>query len=346
MGLHMKCVRVHEHGGVDKLIYEDVPVPRIKPDEVLVNVKATSVNHIDLWVRQGLPGVRFQLPMILGVDAAGVVVEKGEVVKHVNTGDRVAVAQGISCGHCTYCLNGSDNLCKDYVLIGEHRDGAYAEYIAVPAKNILPLSEKISYEEYAATGLVFLTAWQMVVDKAMVKPGDDVLVIGASSGVGSAALQIAKLRGARVIATTSTDEKATKARDLGADEVINYKRQDVVEEVRRLTGKRGVDVVIDHVGKSVWDQCIKSLTKGGKLVNCGATSGYEALTDLRYVFYKQLQILGSTMGRKGDLITILKFIEQGKLKPVIDRVMPLQEVREAHRIVEAGQHFGKIVLKP
>ncbi|MEK6572199.1 MAG: zinc-binding dehydrogenase [Bacteroidota bacterium] len=342
----MKCVRVYEHGGIDKLIYEDIPVPKFRPDEVLINVKATSVNHIDLWVRQGLPGVRFRLPMIPGVDAAGIVAEKGEAVSHVKVGDRVVVAQGISCGHCTHCLNGNDNLCKDYLLIGEHRDGADAEYLAVPGRNVLPLSEKISFEEAAAAALVFLTAWQMLVDKAKVKPGEDVLVNGASSGVGSAAIQIAKLFGARVIATTSTDEKAAKAKELGADEVINYKRQNVLEEVRRLTGKRGVDIVIDHVGKSMWEQSIKSLTKGGRLVTCGATSGYDAVTDLRYVYYKQIQILGSTMGRKGDLITIFKFIEQGKLKPVIDRVLPLREVREAHRLIEEGKHFGKIVMTP
>ena len=339
----MKCVRIHEHGGPEKLIYEDVAVPKIRADEVLVNVKATSVNHIDLWVRQGLPGVKFHLPMIPGVDAAGIVAEKGDAVSHVNVGDRVVVAQGISCGHCKHCLNGNDNLCKDYILIGEHRDGADAEYLAVPGRNALPLSDRVPFEEAAAAALVFLTAWQMLVDKAQVKPGEDVLVNGVSSGVGSAALQIAKLFGARVIATTSTDEKASKARELGADHVINYNRQNVLDEVRRLTSKKGVDVVIDHVGKSVWEQSIKSLAKGGRLVTCGATSGYEAVTDIRYVFYKQLQILGSTMGRKGDLITILDFIEQGRLKPVIDRVMPLQE---AHRIIEEGKHFGKIVLVP
>ncbi len=342
----MKCVRVHEHGGVDKLLYEDVPTPSIRADEVLVNVKATSINHIDLWVRKGLPAVKYRLPMILGVDAAGVAAEVGEGVDHIKVGERVVVAQGISCGHCTHCLNGNDNLCKDYILIGEHRDGADAEYLAVPGRNVLPLSDKLPFEHAAAAALVFLTAWQMLVEKAGVKPSDDILVHSASSGVGSAAIQIAKLFGARVIATTSTEEKAAKAKELGADEVINYNKENVLHEVRRLTGKKGVEVIIDHVGKSVWEQSIKSLTKGGKLVTCGVTSGYEAVTDLRYIFYKQLQIIGSTMGRKGDLITIFKFIEQGRLKPVIDRVMPLSEVREAHRVVEEGRHFGKIVLVP
>ncbi len=340
----MKCIRIHEHGGYDKLIFEEIDVPKFGADEVLVNVKATSINHMDIWIRQGLPGVKVPLPMIPGVDAAGIVADKGASVKHVSVGDRVVVAQGISCGHCKFCLNGDDNLCKDYVLIGEHRDGADADYIVVPGRNIIRLSEKISFETAAASALVFLTAWQMIVDKANAKPGDDVLVVGASSGVGSAAVQIAKLYGARVIATTSSDEKAAKIQQLGADEVINYKKQKVSEEVKKLTGKKGVEVIIDHVGKAVWEESIKCLTKGGKLVTCGATSGFDAVTDLRYIFYKQLQIIGSTMGRKGDLLTILKFIEQGKLNPVIDRILPLKDVREAHRIVEEGKHVGKVVM--
>ena len=340
----MKCVRIYEHGGIDKLMYETGPEPAIGAGDVLVNVKATSLNHIDLWIRNGMPGVKIKLPMIPGVDAAGVVAATGESVSHVRVGDRVVVAQGISCGHCVHCLNGNDNLCKDYLLIGEHRDGADAEFLAVPGRNVIRLGDAVSFENAAAAALVFLTAWQMLVDKAHVKPGDDVLVVGVSSGVGSAALQIAKLFGARVITTTSSEEKATKAKQLGADDVINYSRQNVLEEVRRLTGKKGVEVLIDHVGKSVWDQNIKCMTKGGRLITCGATSGHEAVTDLRYVFYKQLQIIGSTMGRKGDLITIFRFLEQGRLKPVIDTILPLKEVREAHRLLEGGNQFGKIVM--
>ncbi|MBI3112644.1 MAG: zinc-binding dehydrogenase [Ignavibacteriales bacterium] len=340
----MKCVRIHRHGGFENLSLEDIIPPRIGADEVLVNVKATSINHLDLWVRQGIPGVKFPLPIIPGVDAAGVVAERGEAVHHVAVGDRVVVAQGISCGHCRHCLNGNDNLCRDYKLIGEHRDGADAEYLAVPSRNVIPLSDKISFEAAAASALVFLTAWQMIVDKAGVKPGDDVLVVGGSSGVGTAGIQIAKLFGARVIATTSTDQKSEKLKELGADEVINYRKQSVLNEVRRLTAKRGVDVVFEHVGKSVWDESIRSLTKGGTLVTCGATSGYDAVTDLRYVFYKQIRILGSTMGRKGDLLPILECLERGTLKPVIDRVLPMSDVREAHKVVEAGEHVGKVVL--
>ncbi|MEX2191372.1 MAG: zinc-binding dehydrogenase, partial [Bacteroidota bacterium] len=292
---------------MDKLVLEETPTPVPGPGDVLIGIKATSLNHLDLWVRKGLPGVRFKLPIIPGVDAAGVVVSIGEAVSHVAVGDRVVVAQGISCGHCVHCLNGADNLCKDYLLIGEHRDGADAEYLSVPARNVLKLPSAVSFDQAAAGALVFLTAWQMLVDKARVQPGEEVLVVGAGSGVGSAAIQIAKLHGARVIATTSSEEKGAHAKRLGADAVVNYRKQNVPDEVRTLTAKRGVDVVFEHVGAAVWDDCIRSLTKGGRLVTCGATSGHEAKTDLRYVFYKQLQILGSTMGRKGDLIKILRF---------------------------------------
>ncbi|MEK6650640.1 MAG: zinc-binding dehydrogenase [Bacteroidota bacterium] len=337
-------MRIHAHGGLDQLRLDEVPEPAVRPDEVRVRVRATSINHMDIWVRQGLPGVRVPLPMIPGVDAAGTVETVGETVRHVRTGDRVVVAQGISCGHCAQCLNGSDNLCRDYVLIGEHRDGADAELLVVPGRNVLPLSEDISFEGAAATGLVFLTAWQMVVDKARVQPGETVLVHGAGSGVGSAAIQIARMYGARVIATTSSERKAELARSLGADEVILYTRTELLSEVRRLTEKRGVDVVVDHVGTPVWDVSIKSLAKGGRLVTCGATAGHEAATDLRYIFYKQLSILGSTMGRKGDLLKILGFLASGRLRPVIHSVLPISEVREAHRIVESGEQFGKVVM--
>jgi 2-desacetyl-2-hydroxyethyl bacteriochlorophyllide A dehydrogenase len=342
----MKCIRIHEHGGIDRLVQETVPTPTIAPVDVLIQVKATSVNHLDIWLRRGLPGVKFPLPLIPGVDAAGFVVEAGSEVHHVKPGDRVVVAQGISCGHCKHCLDGNDNLCKEYNLIGEHRDGAYAEYIAVPARNVERLPQSVSFESAAAAALVFLTAWQMLVDKAKVRQTETVLVVGASSGVGSAGIQIAKMLGARVIATTSSDEKAARARTIGADEVVNYRVENVPENVRRLTNKNGVDVVFDHVGASVWEENIKMLAKGGRLVTCGATSGFDARTDLRYVFYKQLQILGSTMGRKGDLLTIMHLIGQGKLKPVIDRILPLSEVRLAHQLIEEGRQFGKIVLIP
>jgi NADPH:quinone reductase-like Zn-dependent oxidoreductase len=282
--------------------------------------------------------------MTPGVDAAGIVDTVGPGVTHVSAGDRVSVAQGISCGQCRQCLTGNDNLCRSYQLIGEHRDGADAELLTVPSRNILPLPESVSFEEAAAVSLVFLTAWQMIVQKADVQPGETVLIHGAGSGVGSAAIQIAKFVGATVIATTSTKEKGEKARSLGADEVVLYTETDVADSVRKLTSKKGVEVVIDHVGVAVWDASIRSLAKGGRLVTCGATSGYAAQTDLRYIFYKQLSVIGSTMGKKGDLITILSLVGQKKFRPVIHDVLSLDDVRTAHEIVEHGKHFGKVVL--
>jgi len=340
----MKAIRIHEHGGVDKLMYEDVGSPKIVPDEVLVNVKAASVNHLDLWVRQGLPNVKYPLPIILGCDAAGVVAEVGSSVRDIKVGDRVAISPGISCGVCEQCLSGRDNFCREYTLLGEHRDGVDAEYVSLPARNLIPIPENLSFEEAATIPLVFLTAWQMLVEKAKVQPGEDVLILSAGSGVGSAGIQIAKLLGARVIATASSEEKLAKAKSLGADEVINYMTMDVLSEVRRLTDKKGVEVVFEHTGSETWRQSILSLAKGGRLVTCGATTGYEAITDLRYIFYKQLQILGSTMGSKGSLFKVFRLVESGKLKPVIDRVMPMKDVADAHRLLEERKVFGKIVL--
>jgi NADPH:quinone reductase-like Zn-dependent oxidoreductase len=340
----MKSVRVHEHGSVDKLRYEDIGVPKIKPDEVLVNIKAASINHMDLWVRKGLPNVRFPLPIILGCDAAGVVAEVGSLVEGWTPGDHVVISPGTSCGICDECLSGRDNYCRQYAILGEHRNGVDAEYIPVPAWNLVPLPKNLSFEEAAAIPLVFLTAWQMLVEKAKVQPGEDVLIMSAGSGVGSAGIQIAKLLGARVIATASTDEKLLKAKSLGADDVVNYRTSDIFLTIRSLTVKKGVDVVFEHIGGDTWRQGVLCLAKGGRLVTCGATSGYEVVTDLRYVFYKQLQILGSTMGSKGNLFKILKLIELGKLRPVIDRVMPMKDVAEAHTYLEQRKAFGKIVL--
>ncbi len=340
----MKAVRIHEHGGIDKLIYEDVPEPKPKANEVLVNVRAVSLNHLDLWIRQGIPGLKIQLPMILGIDAAGVVSEIGSVVANLKAGDRIAVSPGLSCGTCQQCLLGKDNLCREYHLLGEHIDGSDAEYIAIPAANLVPISEKISFEDAAAISAVFLTAWQMLVEKAKVQPGEDVLVLGAGSGVGSAAIQIARLFGARVIATVGSEDKIEKAKAIGADEVINHSKQNILEEVRRFTGKKGVEVVIEHVGKATWMQSILCAAKGGRIVTCGATTGYDAVTDLRHVFYRQLQILGSTMGSKGSSFEIFKHVEAGRLRPVVDQVLPLKEVRKAHQILEERKQFGKIVM--
>lgn len=342
----MKAVIFRQHGGPDVLEYADVPEPRIRANEVLVQVKACALNHLDIWARGGLRGIEIPLPHILGNDVAGVVKEAGELVTWVNAGDEVMVQPGVSCGHCEACLSGHDNFCPEYDIIGYRRDGGYAEFIAVPGVNIIPKPAKLSWEEAAALPLVTVTAWHMLVTRANVQPGETVLVHAAGSGVGSIAIQVAKLRGARVITTASTDEKLAHARELGADGTVNYTGSDWPREVRRLTGRKGVDVVVEHTGAATWPGSIATLKHNGRLVTCGATSGYDAQTDLRQVFYRHLNILGSFMGSKAELLEAMKFVEQGRIRAVVDRVLPLSEARQAHELIENRAQFGKIVLRP
>jgi len=340
----MKAVIFEQHGGPDVLTLTEVADPQIKANEVLVEVRACALNHLDVWVRNGLPGIRIPLPHILGDDIAGVVREVGDLVTWVNTGDEVMIQPGICCGHCPECLAGRDNMCDDYDIIGYRRDGGYAEFVAVPAVNVIPKPQKLSWPEAAALPLVTLTAWHMLVARANVQPGEEVLVHAAGSGVGSLGIQIAKLRGARVIATASSEDKLAKARELGANETINYTRDDWPKELKRLTSGRGVDVVFEHTGAATWPGSILSLKKGGRLVTCGATSGFDAKTDLRHVFYRHLTILGSMMGSKADLLAAMKFIESGQIRAVVDRTLPLAEARKAHELIEDRAQFGKVVL--
>ena len=340
----MKAAIFKQHGGPDVLEYADVPEPRIRANEVLVEVKACALNHLDIFVRNGLPGIEIPLPHILGNDIAGVVREVGELVTWVQPGEEVMVQPGVSCGHCEACLSGRDNLCREYDIIGYHSDGGYAELVAVPGVNIIPKPSGLSWEEAAALPLVTVTAWHMLVTRAAVQPGEDVLVHAAGSGVGSMAIQIAKLRGARVITTASSDEKLAKARELGADVTINYTGDDWPKEVRRVTDRKGVDVVVEHTGAATWPGSIAALKNNGRLVTCGATSGFDAHTDLRQVFYRHLTLLGSFMGSKGELLEAMKFVAQGKIRAVVDRVLPLSEARQAHELVESRAQFGKIIL--
>lgn len=342
----MKAVIFEQHGGPEVLMLAEVPDPQIKANQVLVEVRACALNHLDVWVRQGLPGIKIPLPHILGCDVAGVVREVGELVTWVNVGDEVMLQPGVSCGHCPECLAGRDNMCDEYDIIGYRRDGGYAELVAVPGVNVIPKPSRLSWAEAAALPLVTLTAWHMLVARAQVQPGEDVLVHAAGSGVGSIGIQIAKLRGARVITTASSDEKLAKARELGADETINYARDDWPKQVKKLTNGRGVDVVFEHTGAATWPGSILSLKKGGRLVTCGATSGFEAHTDLRHVFYRHLTILGSMMGSKADLLAAMKFIESGTIRAVLDRTFPLAEARLAHELMENRAQFGKLVLVP
>lgn len=342
----MKAVVFKKHGGPEVLEYAEAPDPTIKANEVLVEVKACALNHLDVWARGGLPGIDIPLPHILGNDIAGVVREAGSLASWVRAGDEVMLQPGVSCGHCRECLAGRDNLCREYDILGYRRDGGYAQFVTAPAVNVIPKPPSLGWEEAAALPLVTLTAWHMLVTRAKVEPGEDVLIHAAGSGVGSIGIQVAKLLGARVIATAGSDDKLAKAKDLGADEVVNYTSDDWPKEVKRLTDRKGVDVVFEHTGAATWPGSIASLKTNGRLVTCGATSGYAAQTDLRQVFYKHLTILGSFMGSKAELLAAMQFIENGKIRAVVDQTLPLSEARRAHELMEDRAQFGKLVLKP
>lgn len=342
----MKAIVIEQHGGPEVLRYTDVAEPAISPTEVLVRVRACALNHLDLWVRRGLPGIPFPLPLIPGSDIAGEIAQAGALVTRVKVGDRVLLSPGVSCGQCAACSAGNDNMCRKYAALGYGFDGGCAEFVKAPEVNAIPIPGDLSFEEAAAVPMVFLTAWHMLITRAALKPGEDVLVLGAGSGVGSAAIQIAKLTGARVITTAGSQEKLNRARQLGADGVIDHSKQKISVEVKRWTGRRGVDVVIEHVGEATWEQSIASLAIGGRLVTCGATTGYNAKVDLRLLFARQLSLLGTFMGSRAELYTVLKLIGERKLHPVIDRVMPLAEAAQAHALLERREHFGKIVLRP
>ena len=340
----MKAILFRQHGGAEVLQYVDVPDREPCPSEVLVRVRACALNHLDLWVRRGLPNVPIPLPHIPGSDVAGEIAKIGADVTTVRVGQKVVLAPLVSCGKCQACIAGFDNRCRQATNLGYMIDGGCAEFVRAPEVNCLPYPENLSFEEAAAIPLVFQTAWHMLVDRAQLRPGEDVLILGAGSGVGSAAIQVAKFFGARVITTASSDAKLEKARKLGADYVINHKTQRIRDEVRRITNKRGVDVVFEHVGAATWDDSLASLALAGRLVTCGNTTGYDAKLDLRFLFSRQLSLLGSYMGVKSELHTIMKLVSTGRLKPVVDRVFPLHEAAAAHTYLESGQQFGKVVL--
>jgi NADPH:quinone reductase-like Zn-dependent oxidoreductase len=342
----MKAVVFSEHGGPEVLRYTEVPEPKINPTEVLVRVRACALNHLDLWVRQGLPGITIPMPHILGSDISGEVAKVGELVTRVKVGQKVLLSPGISCGQCAACSAGQDNRCRRYTIFGYMVDGGCAEYVKSPEANVIPIPGDLSFDEAAAVPLVFLTAWRMLIGRAELQPGEEVLVLGAGSGVGTAAIQIAKVLGARVIATAGSEAKLQKAKELGADEVIHHGKHNIADEVKRLTDRRGVDVVVEHVGVATWEMSLASLASGGRLVTCGATTGYEARLDLRHLFSRQLSILGSYMGSRADLYAVLKLLGQRKVRAVIDRTLPLAQCARAHELLENREQFGKIVLNP
>jgi NADPH:quinone reductase-like Zn-dependent oxidoreductase len=343
----MRAALYRRHGGPEVLEVAEVETPTPAAGQVQVRVSATALNHIDLLLRRGLPALRVALPHISGGDVCGHVSALGAGVRGVEEGARVLLNPGISCGLCVACLSGRDNFCPEYGLLGEHRWGGLAEFVVVPAANLVPVpvaAVPLTDAELAAVPIAFITAWQMLVDRALVRQGETVLVLAAGSGVGTAAVQIAKLFGARVIATASTDEKLERARRLGADEVINNSTTPLVAEVKRLTERRGVDVVVEHVGAATFAQSVVVCARGGRIVTCGATDGWEPPLNLRHVFWRQLSILGSTLASKSRLFDVVSLIASGKLRPVVDRVLPLAEVAEAHRLLESRSVFGKLVL--
>jgi NADPH:quinone reductase-like Zn-dependent oxidoreductase len=346
----MKATVFHKHGLPNVLSYEDIENPKIDSDQVLIKVKAVALNHLDLFVRAGLPGLNLEMPHILGSDISGEIVELGSNVRtSLEVGQKILVDPGISCGVCEFCIRGQESLCSSYGILGEHYRGGYAEYVAVKPQNVIPLPTTggPDFVEASAIPLALMTAWRLLITKAKIKPGEDLLIIGIGGGVALAALQIAKAAGARVIVTSSSDIKLEKSESLGADITINHKTTpDYHKEVYRLTKNRGVDVVLDSVGQATWTRSLKSLRNGGKLVTCGATSGSKAETNVNLLFWKQLEILGSTMGSMDELRTALKLVWNGMVRPVIDRVYPLSKAKEAHEALERGEQFGKIVLRP
>jgi NADPH:quinone reductase-like Zn-dependent oxidoreductase len=329
----MKAAIFREHGGIDKLEIADLPQPSPNPGEVLIRVRAAAMNHLDLWVRRGLP-------------VAGQVAGFGTDVDSVSVGSRVVVNPGLWDGTCEWCVKGQHSLCVNYRLIGEHTNGGFAEYIAVPARNLVSIPDDFSFEESAAVPLVFLTAWRALITQAKLRAGESVLILGASGGAASAAIQIAKLAGAYVYAVTSSGEKAARARTLGADSIIDRTREDFSKQVFKLTNKRGVDVVLENTGEKTWEGSLRALSRGGRLVTYGGTTGPIGKTNIPLLFWKQIQIIGSTMGTAAEFATVTGLVWERKLRPVVDRVLPLDQIKEAHQILESGEQFGKIVLTP
>ena len=339
----MKAVRFHEHGGPEVLRYDDVPLPEPGPGQVLVTLHAAALNHVDLFVRNG--GVpKTPLPHIGGADGAGVVGANGPGAARYPVGTRVFFDPGLSDGTCDYCARGEHSLCDRWEILGEHRDGTFAQAVVMPEVNLRPIPGRMSFEDAAAFPLVFLTAWRMVIGKARVQPGETVLILGIGGGVALAALQIAKHAGAHVFVTSGSDEKLERAKGFGADVLINHKRTDFSKEAWTITEKRGVDVVIENVGASTWPGSIRALAKGGRLVTCGATSGPKPDEDIRRIFQKQITIYGSTMGTRHDWEALTRLLASGVLKPVVDKVYPLEEAAAAQERMERAEQFGKLVL--
>jgi NADPH:quinone reductase-like Zn-dependent oxidoreductase len=339
----MKAVRIHQFGGPEVLMYEDVPDPQPRKDQVLVRVRACSLNHLDLWVRKGVTK-EVKLPRIPGSDVAGEIIEVGEYLTGFKVGQRVLISPMHYCGHCEKCVAGLQNQCREFTVLGNGVDGGDCELFPAPAASVIPIPDSLDFNQAASVPLVFVTAWHMLVGRAGIRPGQTVLVLGAGSGVGVAAIQIARMFHCRVITTAGDENKMAKGRELGADFAINHYKQKISDEVRKITNKEGCDVVVEHAGAATWNESMKSLKSGGTLVTCGATTGSNVAVELRHLFARQLSLLGSYMGTMGELHEVLKHVFAGRLKPVVDRAFPLNEIRAAHEYLEKSQMFGKVVI--
>jgi NADPH:quinone reductase-like Zn-dependent oxidoreductase len=341
----MKAVYYDEHGDTDVIQYDELPDPEVGRDECLVAIKAGGLNHLDVWTRRGMPSPG-EFPHIPGSDGAGVVQEVGDDVSRFEAGDRVAVAPGTSCGTCEFCRDGAYSNCANYQLIGEHTTGVHSELTALAEDNLVHVPDHVDFVRAAAAPLVFQTAWRMLTTRADIQQGEKVLVHGASGGVGHAAVQIAANAGAEVWATASSDAKLDHAADCGADHLINYDEDDFVDELRSDTGGRGADVVVDHIGAATWQDSISACAKGGRLVTCGATTGPKPETDISQIFWKQLDILGSTMGTPGEMDDVLSLVWDGTLTPYVREVLPMSETARAHEMLQDREGFGSVVVVP
>lgn len=342
----MKAAYIREHGGPEVLEVGQLPDPSAGPGEVVVDVGAAALNHLDLWVRRGLPGLDVQMPHVGGSDAAGTVADVGEGVEGWEPGDRVVVNPGQWCGRCEWCARGEHSLCESYRIMGEHVDGAAAEKVRVPADSLYPLPEDVPFEEAAGVALVFQTAWRGLVVRAGLRPGETVLITGGSGGVSTAAIQIAALAGARVLAVTSGPENVERVRALGAEIVIDRLEEDFSKAAYEATGRRGVDVILDSVGEAMWNGCVRALARDGRLVTYGATTGSAGQQDIRRMFWKQVRIIGTTMAGRGEFEKVMDLVFSGRLRPVVDVVWPLERIADAHARMEEGESFGKVILVP
>jgi len=343
----MKAAFFQDHGGIENIKVSELDLPSVKSDEILIESKYAGLNHLDLFILEGWPGLRLKMPHIMGSDGSGVIKEVGDNVTLFKSGDSVLINPGISCGKCFYCLAGQQNLCPEFVIKGEHIDGTFAEFFTIPEINVVKIPDEISFDIAAAAPLNFLTAWRMIKTRANVQPNEFVFIHGAGGGVSSAAIQIAKIFGAIVITTTSTEEKMKKAKEIGANYVFNYRESSNISSIvyKEITGRKGVDVVIDSVGQATFNTSMRLLKPNGRLVICGATTGPQASLDLRRIFWNQLQIKGSTMSNQKEFREVIKLVIGGKLKPIIDKVFTLDKAAEAEKYLQEGNQFGKVLLK-